>query len=132
MSAERRTKFFHSIGREKRGPNSYSSLHLESTEPGKISDDIEEMLSECVVHFKNRYRLVPSCDVFDQNPLLENITPLTAEQKEASEPNLSEAELRASLFSMQNGSSPGPDGFTAAFFIVFWDELKNLITLVIK
>ena len=45
---------------------------------------------------------------------------------------VTEEELSATLTDMQNGSSPGPDGFTAKFFLVFWTELKELITSAVN
>jgi hypothetical protein len=44
---------------------------------------------------------------------------------------VSEEEVQATLFSMQNGKSPGPDGFTVEFFKAFYDLIKeNLLQIV--
>ena len=54
-NAERGTKCFHSLVKEKRGSKTHAALNLENTEPGTMSDDINKMLAEFVAHFQKRY-----------------------------------------------------------------------------
>ena len=131
QNAERGTKYFHSLVKEKRGSNTYAALNLENTEPGMMSDDINKMLAEAVAHFEKRYGWAQTQDDFDRDNFFANISQLSNEEMRKCETELSETELRASLYSMENGSSPGPDGFTAAFYKVFWDELKELISQLV-
>ena len=47
--------------------------------------------------------------------------------KDKCEDAITEEELGSTLLTMKNGSSPGPDGFSAAFYKIFWNELKSLL-----
>jgi hypothetical protein len=48
------------------------------------------------------------------------------------EEEVSEPELKESLFSMRNGKIPGPDGVTVEFFKAFYDLLKEDLLLMIR
>ena len=45
---------------------------------------------------------------------------------------VSDAEIEQALFMMHPHKSPGPDGFTAGFFVKHWSLLKDRICSAIK
>ncbi|GKF47149.1 hypothetical protein Tco_0136951, partial [Tanacetum coccineum] len=45
---------------------------------------------------------------------------------------VSDLEIKNAMFSMGNKKSPGPDGFTAAFFKEVWDIVGNDVMLVVS
>ncbi|GJR59309.1 hypothetical protein Tco_1501471 [Tanacetum coccineum] len=46
--------------------------------------------------------------------------------------DVSEQEIKDAIFSMGNDKSPGPDGFTAAFFKESWDIVANDVILAVR
>ena len=129
---EKGSKYFHKWIRDKKGPTSYKSLELEITAPGKCSDKIDEMLEESASHFEKLYAPLQVQTESSPEAFLTNISPLSQEQIHIGEQPITCVELGATLGAMEDGSSPGPDGFTAEFYKVFWDELKDLVYRVIE
>ena len=56
-----------------------------------------------------------------------NISQLSAEHKEFLNKPLSIEELQNSIKNSQNGKSPGNDGLTRKFYIVFWKDISDLV-----
>ncbi|GJW08210.1 hypothetical protein Tco_1570633 [Tanacetum coccineum] len=46
--------------------------------------------------------------------------------------DVSEQEIKDAIFSIGNDKSPGPDGFTAAFFKESWDIVANDVILAVR
>ena len=46
-------------------------------------------------------------------------------ENEALTEQFTEVEVRAAIFQMNHNKAPGPDGFPAEFYQVFWDTIKN-------
>ena len=66
-------------------------------------------------------------DIFFNNNLL---TPLKEEQSKKCEGVLTEQECYQALKHMDNGKSPGSDGFTCEFYKFFWDYVKQNVAKV--
>ena len=130
--AEKGSKYFHNLVRRKKGPKSFTSLELENTVPGETSAEIEDMLEESTVFFEKLYA---PCDLSAESSsenFFVNIKPVPPELIQIGEQPISATELEATLRTMEDGSSPGPDGFTAGFYKVFWNEIKGLILSVVE
>lgn len=128
--AEKGSKYFHSLGQTKGGGVQYKLLELSITKPGTTSEDISDMLAEGSAYFNELYR--GSKMQGDGITFFDNIPVLNPEEGSRCEGEITEGELHASLVTMSNGSSPGPDGFNASFYKFFWSELKQLITAAAK
>jgi hypothetical protein len=50
---------------------------------------------------------------------------VTDEENRVLVENFLEAEVKHALFQMEHNKSPGPDGFSAEFYQVFWDVIKG-------
>ena len=95
---------------------------------GEETDDAETILEEEKTFYKNLYstrNVNPNdseFDIFFNNNLL---TPLNEEQSKKCEGVLTEQECYQALKHMDNGKSPGSDGFTCEFYKFFWDYVKQ-------
>jgi hypothetical protein len=49
-----------------------------------------------------------------------DIPQVTPEENDILIPNLTEYEVREAIFQMEHNKAPGPDGFSAEFYQVFW------------
>lgn len=129
--SEKGTKYFHNLVNRNRQSNTYKSMELVHSKQGERSEKVEDMLSEGIAFFGDLYAEKPppsNSDRAESDISWEGLKNLDIEGRTSCEAPVTEAELTATLFDLQSGSSPGPDGFTAQFYKVFWPELKGLIT----
>ena len=57
---------------------------------------------------------------------------LTVSECDSYEGELSSEELFSALNSLQTGKSPGSDGLPTDFYIAFWEDLGDVLTLVLN
>lgn len=128
MYAERGTKYFYGLPRRSSTHNVCKAMVMSNygTKTGEITVNRDEMLHECQTYFEKLYDIEQEKQS-DTN-FLNGIPSLTASQRESCENRFDSNELEQALFSMKNGTSPGPCGYTAEFFKTFWPEFKVLIT----
>jgi hypothetical protein len=56
---------------------------------------------------------------------VEDIPQVTGEESERLIKEFSEKEVRDVIFQMKHNKAPGPDGFPAEFYQVFWSLIKD-------
>jgi len=56
---------------------------------------------------------------------MEDIPQVTDDDKEKLIAMFSYNEIREAIFQMEHNKAPGPDGFPAKFYQVFWDLIKD-------
>lgn len=89
-----------------------------------ISDQ-SKILQEQFTFYKNLYSN-RDIDSADDSFFIHN-SKLTQEQQDLCEGNLSYEECYMSLKGMENGKSPGSDGFTTDFYKFFWKDLGPFV-----
>jgi hypothetical protein len=57
---------------------------------------------------------------------------VTDEENRVLVENFLEAEVKHALFQLEHNKSPGPDGFSAEFYQVFWDVIKGDMMALFK
>jgi hypothetical protein len=55
----------------------------------------------------------------------DDIPQITSRENEALVAEFSEKEVRDAIFQMKHNKAPGPDGFPAEFYQVFWSLIKD-------
>jgi hypothetical protein len=55
---------------------------------------------------------------------IEDIPQLSSEEKELLSADFTELEVMEAIMEMKKNKAPGPDGFPAEFYQVFWDTIK--------
>lgn len=130
MHAERGSKYFHRLPYRSVSNNVFKAMVLSQNggNEGEVTDDAKEMLRECQSYFANLYGAQAEPDVSLSEEFFQGTRTITPNQEEACERPFDDRELEQALFSMKNGTSPGPSGFTAEFFKIFWPVFKELIT----
>ena len=124
-NGEKNSKYFLHLEKRNFLRKKISKLKLSN---GEETDDAETILEEEKTFYKNLYsnrNVNPNdseFDIFFNNNLL---TPLNEEQSKKCEGVLTEQECYQALKHMDNGKSPGSDGFTCEFYKFFWDYVKQ-------
>ena len=132
MHAERGTKYFHGLPRRSTTHNVCKAMILSNhgVNRGEITVKRDEMLHECQAYFANLYGSVQQTSGSEE--FLNDSPTLTEHQRESCEKRFDVVELEQALFSMRNGTSLGPCGYTAEFFKTFWLDFKVLITQAVN
>ena len=132
MHAERGTKYFHGLPRRSTTHNVCKAMVLSNygEDRGELTVKRDEMLQECQTYFKNLYD--SDQHTSGSTEFLSGSPTLTEQQRESCEKRFDVGELEQALFSMRNGTSPGPCGYTAEFFKTFWSDFKVLITQTVN
>jgi hypothetical protein len=124
---DRNTAFFHAKAKDRARSNSISSLKRDD---GSFCSNQSEMEHMAASFYKNLFKA-------QDNTVPELITEFVPRKvTDAMNDHLCapylDAEIEQALFMMKPNSSPGPDGFTAGFYIKHWNLLKNDICRAVR
>ena len=128
---EKSTKYFFQM--EKRNYNNKVIDALRASNNYIITDP-KLILEEESKFYSNLYHEDP----LNPDPMVSNIffpedhVKLSQDEKRLIENEITENELLLALKSMNNNKSPGTDGFPCEFYKVFWLDLRELFTKVVK
>ena len=123
-SGEKCSKYFFSLEKYRGKQKTISRLQLSD---GSFTSDPKLILNECRSFYQKLYSANAQVDpdsfpFFYQNP---SIPKLSDEQKAKCDIDLTEEELFKTLKNFKKNKSPGMDGITAEFYIMFWDQIKS-------
>jgi hypothetical protein len=116
LEGDRNTAYFHRIAKIKNTTN-----HISSLMNGDIAlNSTDEISAHVVDHFSSLFTQAGS---FVDNGLVEEVIPnLITDRINDMLTNIpSMEEIKSAVFSLNNDSAPGPDGFGACFFQTYWD-----------
>jgi hypothetical protein len=98
-----------------------------------VAVSFEDKAKLGVNFFSNLFSSPPRCPIQEIMEVVGKFPTVFYEEMNLSlEEEVTEPELRETLFSMKNGKIPGPDGVTVEFFKAFYDHLKNDMLLVVR
>ena len=120
---ERPTKYFFNL--EKRNYNKRVISELED-ENGKVVDE-NQILPEIEKYYRNLYssKISATEDLLNQFTEGVELPRLSDEERETIEGLLSFEECKKVVESFKNDKSPGEDGFTSEFYLIFFDLIGN-------
>jgi len=119
------TRFFHTSTLIRRRRNSINLL--QSPQGGWLSD--RSAIGDC---FITNFKLLFTSSHPSPNELLSLFDPVISDEDNLHLGSLpTESEIFASLKSLGRTKAPGPDGFTALFYVKYWDYIKNTVLLAI-
>ena len=126
-AGEKNTKYF--LNLEKKNATDKHICQLQTAE-GKIITDPKEILIEQTSFYERLYsepaNQENSCILNVTDTFTKTLPQLTEEENKMCEGLVTETECANALKDMQNGKSPGCDGFTVEFYKVFWKNIKLL------
>ena len=96
---------------------------------GKIIYNQESVLKESMKFYSNLYKEKNVTSDINLNEMLDKFDPpkLSLEESAKLEGKITLQEIQNVLRLMKKNKSPGSDGFSPEFFIVFWKQLGNFI-----
>jgi hypothetical protein len=128
LEGDRNTAYFHRIAKIKNTTN-----HISSLMNGDVAlNSSNEVSAHVVDHFSSLFTQAGS---FVDNGLVEEVIPnLITDRINDMLTNIpSMEEIKSAVFSLNNDSAPGPDGFGACFFQTYWDIIsQDVINAVLQ
>lgn len=124
LQSDRGSKFYHSIVKRKQGKNYIAGITLSD---GSSTTSSEQVVEEFLNFYKGllgskHARESIRSEVIDQGPKL------TIEQANGLIAPIGDVEIQSAIFGVGEDKSPGPDGYTSAFFKRTWSVVGNLVT----
>ena len=124
-AGERNSKYFFNLEKRNAVDKYISQLQLSD---GSTSCDPKIILNEQRKYYSNLYSQINiSPGITNSDIIKYERNTLSKEEKEICEGLITEQECLQSLKNMQNGKSPGCDGFTVDFYKFFWKDIKTFI-----
>lgn len=71
-------------------------------------------------------------DITLEEDRIQNIPQVTQEDNEMLTNEFTEAEVKSVVFQMEHNKAPGPDGFPAEFYQVFWEVIKDDLMALLR
>jgi hypothetical protein len=124
---DRNTGFFHAKVKERTRTNKIVSLRKEDGTFTSVQSEME-------VAATNFYTSLFTAQENTSPEVITNYVPrkVTHEMNEQLCAPFTDWEIEKALFMMHPNKSPGPDGFTAGFYIKHWDLLKESVCVAIR
>ena len=123
---EKSSKFF--LGLEKKKATQGTILTLVKN-TSTVIDNQRDILDEIRDFYKKLFsrkshETVQSCDSFLE---IQDLPKISTEDKVSCETEISIDDLKYSLLSMEDKKSPGNDGLTKEFYVIFWEDVSEVM-----
>ena len=121
---KKNTKYFFNLEKSQRGNKSINKI---KNTKGILVTEQQAILEVLTQYFKSFYSSTDNNvdSIQPRNYLSDIDLPILSKDQTLNiSASISEQECHAALNAMSNNKSPGPDGFTAEFYKMFWDDLK--------
>ena len=118
---EKNTKYFLNLERSRANAK---TCHAIFDEQNNIITDPEKILKQQQLFYQRLYTADPQVVFQYENNTTKRVN---EEQKRQMNATLNLEELKRATFQFAENKTPGPDGLTAEFYKVFWDEFGPLL-----
>ena len=126
---EKPTRYFFRRENQRAAKNSFESLTNSQGQEVSSQIDMESIL---VDFYKNLYSK-DNLDLRVQKSLIGDLEfVLSDSEQDSCEGEFTKDELFAALGGLQTGKSPGSDGLPTEFYKVFWQDLGDILVLVLN
>ncbi|GJR23059.1 putative RNA-directed DNA polymerase, eukaryota, reverse transcriptase zinc-binding domain protein [Tanacetum coccineum] len=125
VEADENSKFFHGIVNRKRRQLAINGIMKEGTWITKLNDIKGVFLK----FFQEKFSRFEGIKVLRRS---ESYNSLNVHQSSFLEEPVSEVEIKKSIWDCGSEKSPGPDGFTFAFYKRYWSTYKNDIIAYVR
>ena len=121
LQEDSNTKYFKMVTNGKRRKTRIFRLEQEE---GVIEGE-ENLRKYIKNYYKSRFGDIEVNKLFLDESVKEDITHVAKEENRLLIEEFTEKEVRDAIFQMKHNKAPGPDGFPAEFYQVFWSLIKE-------
>ena len=126
LEGQKNMKYFMNLEKSRAVGKTMTAIKLHS---GKVTQNNKEILRIQGDFYKRLYTKDPAVKFKYEN---ENVPKLSKEFSDNLNAEITEHKISLALKQMARNRSPGPDGWTADFYKVFWKDLKVYISQAIQ
>ena len=121
LEGDDNTRFFHLVANGKhRKQHIYK---LENDQGVVVGDD--QLKSHITQFYKNLFGTPNVSEITLMENQISDIPQVSQEENDVLVSEFTEDEVREAVFQMEHNKAPGPDGFPAEFYQVFWGLIKD-------
>ena len=130
QEGDKNTSFFHKQAEARKNQNNIREINYQD----QVISNFEEIKAAAHSFFKDLFTEdMAAPPLMDRYPLSEVPMLINEEENHRLKAPITIEEIREAIYGMNPDKAPGPDGFTARFFIACWDIIqKDLIKMVRK
>ena len=121
LQGDDNTQFFHLVAN---GKHRKQHIYQLEREDGIIVGD-EQLKSYITDYYKGLFGPSEDNTISLQENLTDDIPQVSSAENDILISPFSEQEIREAVFQMEHNKAPGPDGFPAEFYQVFWEVIKK-------
>jgi hypothetical protein len=125
LERDANTRFFHLVANGKH--RKQQILKLEDDQGIVVGDDC--LKSHITNYYKDLFGQPEASGVSLVEDQVLDIPQISQEENESLIAAFTESEVRNAVFQMEHNKAPGPDGFPAEFYQVFWGSSKRIFYL---
>ncbi|GKE56578.1 RNA-directed DNA polymerase, eukaryota, reverse transcriptase zinc-binding domain protein, partial [Tanacetum coccineum] len=118
IEADENSKFFHAIVNQKRRYLSIQGIKVD----GIWIDDPSGIKGAFHSFFEKKFQKIDVVKIVNRSPFYKSLTP---EQNTLLTSPILETDIKDAIWDCGSDKSPGPDGFTFAFYKEFWNVVKK-------
>ena len=120
MDGDSNTKYFHLIANGKHR----KTIIFQLQDGDQVINGDANLKSHITIYYKGLFGPPDDSTLqFDENRT-EDIPQVSLLENDALTQPFSEKEIKEAIFQMEHNKAPGPDGFPAEFYQVFWNVIK--------
>jgi hypothetical protein len=122
LEGDANTRFFHLVAN---GKHRKQQIFKLEDDQGSVVVGQECLKSHITRYYKNLFGPPDSPQMSLTEDHIIDIPQVSPEENDTLTSNFSEIEVRNAVFQMEHNKAPGPDGFPAEFYQVFWGVIKD-------
>ena len=121
LEGDDNTRFFYLVAN---GKHRKQHIYKLENDQGVVIGDAQ-LKSYITQFYKDLFGPPDASDITLEEDRIQDIPQVTQEDNEMLTSEFTEAEVKSAVFQMEHNKAPGPDGFPAEFYQVFWEVIKD-------
>jgi mannosylglycoprotein endo-beta-mannosidase len=121
LEGDANTRFFHLVAN---GKHRKQHIYRHEDDQGVVVS-VDHLKRHITNYYKKLFGTPEQTEIALMEDQISDIPQVSPEENESLITDFTESEVREAIFQMEHNKAPGPDGFPAEFYQVFWGVIKE-------
>jgi hypothetical protein len=121
LEGDNNTKYFHLVAN---GKHQRQRIYSLENDDGTCIVDEEKLKNHITNYYKNLFGKPDATSIELDESIIHDIPQVSDSENEILIANFTMDEVKKAVINMEHNKAPGPDGFPAEFYQVFWEVIK--------